>query len=103
MQVVQSVGVGTNQAATEATEAEKLALLRVLRSPRGRYSAERAAQLSGVPQRTVYDWQAKKVWVPDYAKASPMQWSYRDLVFLRLLLWFRRREHGPFRGVCSDS
>lgn len=75
----------------ESAEAERVALLRALRSPRGRYPAERAAQLSGVPHRTVYDWQAKKIWVPDYAKASPMQWSYRDLVFLRLLLWFRRR------------
>ena len=66
-------------------------LLRALRSPRGRYPAERAAQLSGVPHRTVYDWQAKRVWVPDYAKANPMQWSYRDLVYLRMLLWLRRK------------
>jgi uncharacterized protein (DUF433 family) len=44
-----------------------------------------------VPHRTVYEWQAKGIWVPDYARANPMQWSYRDLVYLRMLLWLRRK------------
>ena len=86
--VVRSFRVGTGAATSDL---ERAMLLRALRSPRGRYSAERAGHLSGVPQRTVYEWQAKDVWVPDYAKASPMQWSYRDLVYLRMLLWLRRK------------
>lgn len=96
---VGSLGVGT-QAVVGATEAERLALLRTLRSPRGRYSAERAAQLSGVPHRTVYEWQQRGVWVPDYVHANPMQWSYRDLVFLRMLLFLRRK--GNDRPVASQ-
>lgn len=88
------------QGATTTTDAEGALLLRALRSPRGKYSAERAGQLSGVPNRTVYEWQARKIWVPDYAKASPMQWSYRDLVYLRMLLWLRRK--GMKRSEAAD-
>lgn len=80
-----------DQTATRDTDVERTMLVRALRSPGGRYPAERAAQLSGVPHRTVYDWQHNGVWVPDYAKANPMQWSYRDLVYLRMLLWLRRK------------
>ncbi len=61
-----------------------------LRHARGRYTADRAAQLSGVPKSTVYDWQRSKVFVPDYAGGSPMAWSYRDLVYLRVLAWLRQ-------------
>lgn len=35
---------------------EHKALLYVLRHPRGVYPIERAAQLSGVPRSTLYDW-----------------------------------------------
>ena len=75
-----------------------------LRAPRGRYRAHRAAQLSGVPRSTVYEWARKAVLAPDYVNASPMLWSYRDLVFLRLLA--RMRQHGiprpeASRGVAS--
>lgn len=65
-----------------------------LRSPRGRYGAERAAQLSGIPKSTVYDWQRDRIYVPDFARASPMAWSYRDLVYLRLLAWLRQNHLG---------
>jgi uncharacterized protein (DUF433 family)/DNA-binding transcriptional MerR regulator len=64
-------------------------LLPALRSPRGRYPGPRAAQLSGVPRSTVYDWAREGVLVPDYAGAKPRLWSYRDLVFLRLLARMR--------------
>jgi len=60
-------------------------VLRSSRSPRVRCAAEWAGHLSGAPQRTVYEWQCKGVWVPDYAKASLMQWSCRELVYLRIL------------------
>ena len=60
-----------------------------LRHPRGRYAAERAAQLSGIPRSTLYDWQRKAIYVPDFAGGNPMAWSYRDLIFLRVLAWLR--------------
>ena len=75
-------------------------LLQALRQPRGRYAAARASQLSGVPQRTVYDWAKQKVLVPDYAQGRPMHWSYRDLVFLRLVAWLR--SHGSERAEAAD-
>jgi uncharacterized protein (DUF433 family) len=43
-----------------------------------------------VPTSTVYDWQRNSIYVPDFAGASPMAWSYRDLVYLRLLAWLRQ-------------
>jgi uncharacterized protein (DUF433 family) len=61
-----------------------------LRHARGRYTAERASQLSGVPKSTVYDWQRERIYVPDYAGGTPMAWSYRDLVYLRVLAWLRQ-------------
>src|SRR5437588_3324815 len=61
-----------------------------LRHPRGRYSADRASQLSGVPRSTLYDWRRESVYAPDFDGASPVAWSYRDLVYLRLLAWLRQ-------------
>jgi uncharacterized protein (DUF433 family) len=61
-----------------------------LRHPRGRYNADRASQLSGVPRSTVYDWRRDRILVPDFTVANPTMWSYRDLVLLRLLAWLRQ-------------
>jgi uncharacterized protein (DUF433 family) len=61
-----------------------------LRHPRGRYGADRASQLSGIPRSTLYDWRRERVYVPDHTKADPAAWSYRDLVYLRLLAWLRQ-------------
>jgi uncharacterized protein (DUF433 family) len=73
-------------------EADRRELVqRALRSPRGRYSAERTSQLSGIPKSTVYDWQRNDVYRPDFFHANPMMWSYRDLVYLRLLAWLRNQ------------
>jgi uncharacterized protein (DUF433 family) len=72
-----------------ATTEQRQLILEALRHRRGRYNAQRAAQLSGVPERTVYEWATRRVLVPDYAAASPKQWSYRDLVYLRALAWMR--------------
>jgi len=60
-----------------------------LRHARGRYAAERAAQLSGIPVSTIYDWNRNSIYVPDYCDGKPMAWSYRDLVYLRVLAWLR--------------
>jgi len=73
----------------DALTPEERTLLRdALRVARGSYGAERAAQLSGVPTRTVYHWAQTGALVPDYV-ASPKAWSYRDLVYLRLTAWLR--------------
>ncbi len=73
-----------------ATNSGERELLRhALRFPRGRYEAARAAQLSGLPERTVYDWARNRVLLPDFPHARPMRWSYRDLVYLRLLAKLR--------------
>jgi DNA-binding transcriptional MerR regulator len=67
-------------------------LREALRAPHGIYGVQRAAQLSGVPQRTVYHWASTGVLVPDYYRDRPKGWSYRDLVYLRLIVWLR--SHG---------
>lgn len=60
-----------------------------LRRPIGRYVARRASQLAGVPRTTLYDWARNDVLAPDFKHERPMQWSYRDLVYLRMLAWLR--------------
>ena len=76
-------------------------MLRALRSPRARYSAERTAQLSGIPRSTIYDWQRSDVYRPDFVHASPMMWSYRDLVYLRVLAWLRSK--GMERAMAAGA
>jgi uncharacterized protein (DUF433 family) len=61
-----------------------------LRFAIGRYDAERASQLSGIPRSTVYEWRRHEAFIPDYDSESPVAWSYRDLVFLRLLAFLRQ-------------
>lgn len=72
-----------------------------LRHPRGRYGADRAAQLSGVPKSTIYDWRREGVFCPDFTAATPAMWSYRDLVLLRLLAWLR--QGGMARPVATKK
>lgn len=85
----------------ELTASERKAIAYALRHPRGRYAAERASQLSGVPKSTVYDWRRAKVYEPDFTDASPTTWSYRDLVLLRLLAWLR--QGGMDRPLASEK
>jgi uncharacterized protein (DUF433 family) len=70
---------------------DRALVLRALRFPRGRYDAERAHQLSGVPARTLHDWATAGVLVPDWFAAKPRGWSYRDVVYARLLAWLRSK------------
>ena len=63
--------------------------LRALKYPRGRYGTNRAAQLSGVPARTIQVWRSDKVYVPDFDSTRPL-WSYRDLILIRMVAWLRR-------------
>lgn len=73
------------------TNDEQQLVLFAFRHPRGRYSAERAGQLFGVPARMLYDWAKADVLVPDSAGSKPKAWSYRDLGFARLLAWLRQQ------------
>ncbi|MBV8986239.1 MAG: hypothetical protein JO248_17540 [Acidimicrobiia bacterium] len=47
-------------------------------------------KLSGIPRRTLYDWRREEAYIPDFDAADPTAWSYRDLVYLRLLGWLRQ-------------
>lgn len=85
---------GMTATSAAVTTEECVLVLRALRYPRGRYSAERAHQLSGVPARTLHDWAAAGVVVPDWFAASPRGWSYRDVVYVRLLAWLRSKHMG---------
>lgn len=75
----------------DLTPEERSVVLRALKHPRGRYDAERASQLSGIPARTLHDWATAEVLVPDWVGARPRGWSYRDIVFARLLGWLRSK------------
>ena len=66
-------------------------MLQALRHPRGHYGADRAQQLSAIPKRTLHDWAANGVLIPDWFAVSPRGWSYRDLVYARLLAWLRSK------------
>jgi uncharacterized protein (DUF433 family) len=44
-----------------------------------------------VPERTLYHWAQTESLVPDWAGASPRGWSYRDVVYARLLAWLRSK------------
>jgi uncharacterized protein (DUF433 family) len=67
-------------------------------STRGRYQAERASQLSGVPRTTVYYWAREGLLVPDHYHLHPKSWSYRDLVLLRMFAWLRLKGMAPPRA-----
>ncbi len=84
----------------ESLQTVRDGMLVALRSPRGRYTAERASQLSGIPKSTLYEWRSSNVWRPDYSADNPVEWSYRDLVFVRLLA--KLRQHQMPRDRASD-
>lgn len=73
------------------TDEERAVILLAMKHPRGRYDAERAGQLSGIPARTLHDWATSGSLVPDWMTARPRGWSYRDVVFARLLGWLRAK------------
>ena len=61
-----------------------------LRHSRGRYDNARASQLAGIPSSTIYEWRRKEVYVPDFSQDRPTAWSYRDLIYLRLMAFLRQ-------------
>lgn len=82
----------------DLTAEELRAVKRALRRPVGRYTYTRASHLAGIPQRTLHDWANKRVFVPDFNDETPKQWSYRDLVLVRLFAWLRSHRFDPARG-----
>ena len=66
--------------------------------PRGAYTADRAAALSGVPRSTVHDWARKDVLVPRISVERTKLWSYADLMGLRLVYWLRHPKHAAPNG-----
>jgi DNA-binding transcriptional MerR regulator/uncharacterized protein (DUF433 family) len=80
-----------HSASWRLTGAQLEDLWSAFKKPRGRYSYERAAQLSGVPTRTIHHWAREGLLVPDFDHERPKRWSYRDLVFLRLFTWLRTK------------
>jgi uncharacterized protein (DUF433 family) len=73
------------------------ALMNVL--DRGCYEASRAAALSGVPERTVYQWAKDGLVVPSTSPVREMLWSYGDLLTLRLVDWLRRPKTAELDGA----
>lgn len=84
----------TNARPRDLAPEEELQIREALRMPRGRYSSQRASHIAGVPERTIYHWAREKLVVPDFYTDHPKAWSYRDLVMLRLFVFFRAR-HKP--------
>lgn len=82
-------------AMSDLTPEEGRALVRALRRPMGRYTVDRASQLSGVPRSTLYHWAKVGHLVPDFGSWDPMQWSYRDLVLSRLFVRIRSKGMAP--------
>src|SRR5262249_20399447 len=73
----------------EATTAPRSNTVVAMASPRGAYSADRAAALSGVPMSTVHWWARNDVLVPSISARRAKLWSYSDLMGLRIIYWLR--------------
>ncbi|HEV2997770.1 MAG TPA: DUF433 domain-containing protein [Solirubrobacteraceae bacterium] len=63
--------------------------------PRGAYSADRAAALSGVPRSTVHYWARREILVPSVSAERVRLWSYSDLLALRIIAWLRATKTAP--------
>jgi uncharacterized protein (DUF433 family) len=79
-----------DQVASVASEA--------LLAPGGHYPTWRAAQLSGVPERALDKWIRRRILVPDFASVPP-SWTYRDLIFARMLAWLLRDGAPPWQAA----
>jgi len=58
--------------------------------PRGAYTAERTAALSGVPKSTVHYWAKQEILIPSVSAERVKLWSYSDLMALRTIYWLRQ-------------
>src|SRR3954451_4203936 len=58
--------------------------------PRGAYTADRAAALSGVPKSTLHWWARHEILEPSVSPERVKLWSYSDLMGARVIHWLRR-------------
>lgn len=86
---------------TDLDELSRKAVMYALRHARGRYDNGRTSQLSGIPSSTLYEWRRNHIYRPDFDSETPAGWSYRDLVYLRLLAWLRQL--GMERGTAAEQ
>ncbi len=63
--------------------------------PRGAYTADRAAALSGVPKSTIHWWAREEILVPSVSPKRVKLWSYSDLLGLRTIAWLRATKTSP--------
>ena len=63
--------------------------------PRGAYTADRTAALSGVPKSTVHYWARRGILVPSISDVRIKLWSYSDLMSLRTIAWLRATKTAP--------
>jgi uncharacterized protein (DUF433 family)/DNA-binding transcriptional MerR regulator len=63
--------------------------------PRGAYTADRAAALSGVPKSTTHWWAREEILVPSVSRERVKLWSYSDLLGLRTIAWLRATKPSP--------
>jgi hypothetical protein len=63
--------------------------------PRGAYSADRTAALSGVPKSTVHYWARQEILIPSVSAERVRLWSYSDLLALRIIAWLRATKTAP--------
>jgi len=63
--------------------------------PRGAYTADRAAGLSGVPKSTVHYWARKEILEPSVSPERIKLWSYSDLMAMRTIAWLRASKTAP--------
>lgn len=61
-------------------------------SPKGAYTADRAAALAGVPLSTVRYWAKNEILEPSVSQQRIMLWSYPDLMGLRMISWLRHEK-----------
>jgi len=62
--------------------------------PRGAYTADRAAALSGVPISTLHWWARHDILPPSLSPARVKLWSYSDLMGARIIYWLRHEKVG---------
>ena len=97
----QTSSPGGNAVTANLDDLARKTVMYALRHARGRYDNPRTSQLSGIPSSTLYEWRRNDIYVPDFDGDAPTAWSYRDLVYLRLLAWLR--QVGMERHTASEQ
>lgn len=92
---------GGNAVTANLDDLARKTVMYALRHARGRYDNARTSQLSGIPSSTLYEWRRNGIFIPECGGDRPTAWSFRDLVYLRLLAWLR--QGGMERHTASEQ